>query len=135
MNTSNFLTILFELCIIPILGILTKWLVSFIQQKMNEAAQKTDNELADKYLGMLSNTISKCVIATNQTYVETLKKEGKFDLAAQKEAFDMTKDAVLTILEGDALNYLNVIIGDLDTYIDKQIEANVNLYKNNWGRT
>lgn len=131
MNTSNFLTILFELCIIPILGILTKWLVSFIQQKMDEAAQKVDNELADKYLGMLSNTISKCVIATNQTYVETLKKEGKFDLAAQKEAFNMTKDAVLTILEGDVLNYLNEIIGDLDTYIDKQIEANVNLYKNN----
>lgn len=131
MNTSNFLTILFELCIIPILGILTKWLVSFIQQKMDETAQKVDNELADKYLGMLSNTISKCVIATNQTYVETLKKEGKFDLAAQKEAFDMTKDAVLTILEGDVLNYLNEIIGDLDTYIDKQIEANVNLCKNN----
>ena len=86
---------------------------------MDEAAQKVDNELADKYLGMLSNTISKCVIATNQTYVETLKKEGKFDLAAQKEAFDMTKDAVLAILEGDALNYLNEIIGDLDTYIDK----------------
>ena len=128
---QNIVTIIFELCIIPILGILTKWLVSFIQQKMNEAAQKVDNELADKYLGMLSNTISKCVIATNQTYVETLKKEGKFDLAAQKEAFDMTKDAVLTILEGDALNYLNEIIGDLDTYIDKQIEANVNLYKNN----
>ena len=128
---QNIVTIIFELCIIPILGILTKWLVSFIQQKMDEAAQKTNNELADKYLGMLSSTISKCVIATNQTYVETLKKEGKFDLAAQKEAFDMTKDAVLTILEGDVLNYLNEIIGDLDTYIDKQIEANVNLYKNN----
>ena len=131
MITNNIITLVFKLCILPILAILTKWLVSFIQQKMDEAAQKVDNELADKYLGMLSNTISKCVIATNQTYVETLKKEGKFDLAAQKKAFDMTKDAVLTILEGDALNYLNEIIGDLDTYIDKQIEANVNLYKNN----
>lgn len=131
MTTNNIITLVFKLCILPILAILTKWLVSFIQQKMDEAAQKVDNELADKYLGMLSNTISKCVIATNQTYVETLKKEGKFDLAAQKEAFDMTKDAVLTILEGDALNYLSEIIGDLDTYIDKQIEANVNLCKNN----
>lgn len=131
MTTNNIITLVFKLCILPILAILTKWLVSFIQQKMDEAAQKVDNELVDKYLGMLSNTITKCVIATNQTYVETLKKEGKFDLAAQKEAFDMTKDAVLTILEGDALNYLNEIIGDLDTYIDKQIEANVNLYKNN----
>ena len=114
MTTNSIITLVFKLCILPILAILTKWLVSFIQQKMDEAAQKVDNELADKYLGMLSNTISKCVIATNQTYVEALKK-----------------DAVLTILEGDALNYLNEIIGDLDTYIDQQIEANVNLYKNN----
>jgi hypothetical protein len=36
---------------------------------------------------MLTDTITKCVIATNQTYVETLKKEGKFDLEAQEVAF------------------------------------------------
>jgi len=29
---------------------------------------------------MLADTVTKCVIATNQTYVETLKKEGRFDL-------------------------------------------------------
>ena len=38
----------------------------------------------DKYLSMLTETITSCVIATNQTYVEALKKEGKFDLEAQK---------------------------------------------------
>ena len=36
---------------------------------------------------MLSETITKCVVATNQTYVETLKKQGKFDKEAQKIAF------------------------------------------------
>ena len=41
----------------------------------------------NKYLKMLSETITKCVIATNQTYVETLKKQGKFDEEAQKIAF------------------------------------------------
>jgi hypothetical protein len=36
---------------------------------------------------MLNRTITECVIATNQTYVETLKQQGKFDEEAQKIAF------------------------------------------------
>jgi hypothetical protein len=49
-----------------------------------------DNELADKYVQMLTDTITACVIATNQTYVEPLKKQGKFDAEAQKHAFELT---------------------------------------------
>ena len=131
MTTNDILKLVFELCLLPILGILTKWIVSLIQNKIAEANAKTDSETIQKYYTMLGNTISQCVIATNQTYVEALKKEGKFDLEAQKHAFDMTKDAVLAILQGEVLDYISEIIGDLDTYIDQQIEANVNLYKNN----
>jgi hypothetical protein len=68
---------------------------------------------------MLANTICQCVIATNQTYVEALKKEGKFDLDAQKKAFEQTKDAVLAILDDEAKKYLASIFGDLDLYISQ----------------
>ena len=37
---------------------------------------------------MLSQTITDCVLATNQTYVDTLKAQGSFDAEAQKIAFD-----------------------------------------------
>ena len=131
MNTNDILFIIFDMCVIPLLAILTKWLVSFIQNKIREANTKTDNELAQKYLTMFGNTVSQCVIATNQTYVEALKKEGKFDLEAQKIAFEQTKQAVVEILHGEVLDYIASFVGDLDTYIDQQIEANVNLYKNN----
>ena len=131
MTTNNIIKIVFELCILPILGILTKWLVNFIQNKIAETNAKTNNELTQKYLTMFGNTVTQCVLATNQTYVEALKKEGKFDLEAQKKAFEMTKDAILMILQGEVLDYISEIISDLDTYIDEQIEANVNMYKNN----
>ena len=131
MNFDNIIDILFKLCIIPILGILTKWFVCFIQEKINEASAKTDNELTQKYYSMLSETITNCVMATNQTYVEALKKEGKFDLAAQKIAFAKTKDAVMSILDVEVINYLSTIISDFDTYVNEQIEAKVNIYKNN----
>ena len=78
---------------------------------------------------MLTNTISQCVIATNQTYVEALKKEGKFDLEAQKIAFNKTKTSVLQLLNNEAKVYLTTAIGDLDSYINNTIEAAVNLNK------
>lgn len=128
---ETYIPIIFRICIIPILGILTKWICAFLTKKMNELQARTDNEIFNKYYSMLNNTITRCVIATNQTYVETLKQENRFDLEAQKIAFNITKDAILNILGEEAINYLNTIIGDLDAYINEEIEANVNLCKGN----
>ena len=75
---------------------------------------------------MLSSTVADCVIATNQTYVETLKKEGKFDLTAQKTAYEMTKTAVMSILTEEAKKYLTLAVGDLNIYISQLIESAVN---------
>ena len=128
----EWLTILykiFEVCVIPLLGVLTVYIVKFIQKKTQELNSKNENELMNKYLTMLSNTIIDCVIATNQTYVESLKKQGKFDLEAQKVAFEMTYNAVIKVLSNDAKTYLSNIYGDLDKYITNMIEAEVNKNK------
>ena len=122
---------IFELCVIPLLGILTMYLVQFIRMKSQEITDKTDNELADKYIQMLTDTITACVIATNQTYVESLKKQGKFDAEAQKHAFELTYNAVVAILSDEAKHYLASIYGDLTAYITTRIEAEVNVSKIN----
>ena len=120
---------IFEVCVIPLLGVLTVYIVKFIQKKTQELNSKNENELMNKYLTMLSNTIIDCVIATNQTYVESLKKQGKFDLEAQKIAFEMTYNAVINVLSNDAKAYLSNIYGDLNKYITNMIEAEVNKNK------
>ena len=120
---------IFELCVIPLLGILTMYLVQFIRMKSQEITDKTDNELADKYIQMLTDTITACVIATNQTYVESLKKQGKFDAEAQKHAFELTYNAVVAVLSDEAKHYLASIYGDLTAYITTRIEAEVNVSK------
>lgn len=118
-----------EVCLIPLLGVLVTYLVKYINTKSKELEASTDNELAKKYISLLSTTITNCVIATNQTYVETLKKQGKFDAEAQKEAFNMTLNAVMALLTDEAKQYLSEIYGDLNTYITNQIEATVNQNK------
>lgn len=99
------------------------------RNKKDALIKQNDNALAAKYITMLSKTITDCVIATNQTYVDSLKAQGKFDAEAQKKAFNMTLTAVLSILNDEAKEYLTAIYGDLNTYITKQIEAAVNKNK------
>ena len=120
---------IFEVCIIPLLGVLTAYFVKWVNAKSNEIQIKVDHDLADKYIAMLDKTITDCVIATNQTYVEALKKEGKFDAEAQTKAFEETKNAVLAILSDEAKSYLTSIVGDLQLYMNKKIEAEVKLNK------
>lgn len=129
MNYAELIKQIFEVCLFPLLGILTTFLIVFISKKAQELKAKTNNELYSKYIDMLEQTIINCVIATNQTYVDALKREGKFDGEAQKIAFQKTYDSVMAILSEDAKTYLNEAIGDLQAYIINQIEAQVNLNK------
>jgi hypothetical protein len=129
MDLLALLSDIFEVCVLPLLGVLTMYIVKFIQVKSAEITGKVDHDLADKYINMLAVTIENCVIATNQTYVETLKAAGKFDAEAQKTAFNMTKNAVMAILSEEAKKYLENAVGDLNEYITQQIEAAVNVNK------
>ena len=120
---------IFEMCVIPLLGVLTLYIVQYIRTKTAELNNKNDNEMLSKYITMLSDTVIDCVIATNQTYVDSLKAQGKFDAEAQKIAFEMTYNAVIKVLSNDAKDYLTNIYGDLSTYITNMIEAEVNRNK------
>ena len=131
MDTTALLQEIFIVCIIPLLGVLTKYLISWIETQKENIKTRNDNELTNKYIDLLAQTIETCVIATNQTYVDSLKKRNQFTREAQIEAFRMTKEAVLTILSEEAEKYLTVIYGDLDTYIVNQIQACVNINKLN----
>ena len=118
-----------QVCIIPLLGVLTAYIVKFINIKSSEIQANVDNDMADKYIAMVTDTISACVIATNQTYVEALKKENAFTAEAQKEAFNLTYNAVMAILTDEAKEYLAEIYGDVTAYITNKIEAEVNISK------
>lgn len=128
MNTQT-ITQLYELIIFPLLFVLSGFLIQFIKAKTTELKANASNEIQQKYLTMFENTITTCVIATNQTYVEALKKSGKFDAEAQKLAFEQTKTAVLEILTEDAKEYLTEFYGDLDKQLNSLIEAEVNKNK------
>ena len=129
MDWTNILTQLFEMVLFPLLTIGTIYLINLIRVKIQELKQKKSDDLYHKYLDMLEDTIIQCVLATTQTYVDSLKKEGAFDADAQKVAFTKTYTNVMKILSEEAKEYLTEALGDLETYVYNRIEANVKLTK------
>ena len=129
MNCMNTLTQLFEIVIFPLLGVGTIYLINLIKTKIQELKQNKEDELYHKYLNMVENTITSCVLATTQTYVEALKKQNAFDIEAQKIAFEKTYTNVMKILSDEAKEYLTNVVGDLEIFIYNKIEAEVNLTK------
>lgn len=127
MENTELVKQIFEICLFPLLGALTAFLIIFINKKSQELKAKTGNELYHKYIDMLEQTVVNCVIATNQTYVDSLKKQGKFDKEAQLEAFNRTYSQVMLILADDAKVYLESVVGDLNAYITNMIETQVKL--------
>lgn len=125
MDWINILDQVFDVCLIPLLGIITAALIQFIKQKMAESKAKSDNEITVKYLSLLEQTVIDCIRATNQTYVNALKDQNAFDVEAQKNALDLTTQAVLNILSADAKKYITNFVGDLDVFVKEKIEANI----------
>lgn len=125
-----------ELCIVPLLLVLSKFAISWLEAKTKEVKEKTKQtqevtkaEIINKYVDMLDKTITECVIATTQTYVDALKKQNAFTKEAQAEAFNKSFDAVCATLTAEARCYLAEIYSDLDVYIKTKIEAEVKLNK------
>ena len=119
-----------QIVLIPLIGAAAIFAVAWLNAKTNDLKQRIKDERAQKYLTMLNNSITTCVIATSQTYVSVLKKDGIFNAEAQKKALQMTYDAVMKTLTEDAKTLLTEVVGDLQSYILNSIEADVAQTKN-----
>lgn len=120
---------IFDIAIVPIIGAAAMYLVTFIKTEKQKLLEKTKDETAKKYIELLDKTITECVLATNQTYVDALKAKNAFDAEAQKKAFQLTFDAIMAILTDDAQVYLSEAVKDLNAYITTKIEAQVAVAK------
>lgn len=129
MEWNEIISTLLYALITGAVGVLTTFATLWIKQKMGIAKQNAKTEEGAKYLGMLEETIVNCVLTTNQTYVSNLKKDDMFDEEAQKNAFKMTYDSVMSVLSADAMKFLNETYNDVPKLIESMIEAQVNKNK------
>ena len=129
MDWMNLLQGILYAVITGAIGLLTTFATLWIKQKMSQAKNTVKTEEGQKYLSMLEDTVINCVVATNQTYVSNLKKENLFDAEAQKKAFDMTYQSVMSVLNTDAQKFLSEAYTDVPALVTQMIEAQVNKNK------
>lgn len=126
---KDIVTSIFEMIIIPLLSLVSIYIIRWVNEKTNTLKEENENAYIDKYLTMLDKTITQTVTAINQTYVDDLKKQNKFDLDAQKHAFEQVYNTVVSSLSEEAEFYLNEVITDLNAYITNKIEETVHEVK------
>ena len=129
MDYNELITSIFQVVVIPCLGILTGFFIKWLKTKTETLVLQTEDTRKQKYLYMLEDTITSAVIAVNQTYVDSLKAQGKFDLEAQAKAFTMVYNQVLLMIGDEGKKYLTEITNDMSSYLTMEIEAAVNRNK------
>ncbi len=119
----NIISVVVTSIVLPLLSIAGAKLVQLINSKIN-------NNKAANFLSTATTIIINAVRLVFQTYVEALKKEDKFDEASQKLALLKARDIALNQMTDDVKNYITSTYGDLDTWINTNIEATINILKN-----
>lgn len=111
---------------------LAKYICSVINQKINEIQINTElkqYEKLNQYLDSAQEAISNVVLTITQTYVETLKKQGCFNEAAQTEAKNRAITMAKQLLTEESQKAIIAVYGDLNVYLDSAIEALVQFNK------
>ena len=119
----NIISVVVTSIVLPLLSIAGAKLVQLINSKIN-------NNKAANFLSTATTIIINAVRSVFQTYVEALKKEDKFDEASQKLALLKARDIALNQMTDEVKNYITSTYGDLDTWINTNIEATINILKN-----
>jgi len=123
------INIIFTAIVIPLLSTLTVYVVTFIKAKTAELKSKTENDTLDRYIDIAEDAIETAVVSVTQTYVEALKKENKFDAAAQSKALAMARNNAISIMGDTAKKALEQAYGDVNSWIDNNLEYYVNVSK------
>ena len=127
--TAKMLQEIFFTCLIPLLGILCTYGIAYMHKQVKDIQDMVNNELFTKYSEMLAGIIETCVIATNQTYVDELREQGKFGPEEHDIACHKTFDAVKAIMTEEMKKVLSEAYTDLDFYISQLIQEQVNTVK------
>lgn len=119
----NIISVVVTSIVLPLISIAGAKLIQFINSKIK-------NTKAADLLTTATTIVINAVRSVFQTYVEALKKEGSFNKDAQIIALNKAKDIALTQMTDEVKDYLVTTYGSLDSWLDTNIEATINILKN-----
>ena len=98
----------------------------------SKIAKNAAESAPSKYSGIiygLENIVNKAVITTNQTFVNELKKQGKFDKEAMEAAYNKTFNSIVASLSQSFFEYIDKEDININVLLENLIETSVNWNK------
>ena len=80
-------------------------------------------EQAKKYYDMACDAVIAAVAETMMTFVDELKKAGKWNSETAKKAFELARAKALKTMGAAVLQAMPEIVGDFEAWLSAQIEA------------
>lgn len=117
--------------LLSVLGIIITALASWAAERAIALINsKLNNSKYAKYLVDATNIITGAVKSTYQTYVQALKDKDMFTLEAQAEALSKAKEIAIGQLSLEVKKYLEENFGEVESWINSQIESVIYDLKN-----
>lgn len=115
--------------IVPVVAV---FVVNFIKAKIKESniiEEATKNEVLSDLVKDALADVMDAVLYVNQVYTDTLKSAGKFDKAAQEEAFNRAYVEAINLISDESRKAIEQLYGSFDKWLKLKIESSVNMAK------
>ena len=123
--------IVIEIAVI-LLTALGSWVLAKVKTLVNT---KVKNEKARELLGAATSAVTSSVKATFQTYVESIKGTDAWTKDAQITALRMAANTAKTQMSEEVRAYIAANFGDVDTWLENSIEAEIYTLKSGTEKT
>ncbi|MDE6260392.1 MAG: hypothetical protein K2M42_05955 [Oscillospiraceae bacterium] len=121
----EFLTTLLQTVLVAAVPVCAAYLVKGLNALVGFLGQKSESDMARKYLNAAADAVATAVTYTSQVYVDRLKAQGAFTRENQQEALGIAIAQAKNLLTAEASKYLENAYGDLTEYLKSRIEAEV----------
>lgn len=111
-----------------ILPVAAYYIVSLTKAKINESTiieESVKNEIISNMIKDALSDVMDAVLHVNQTYVDSLKASGKFDNAAQNEAFLKAYTEAIMLISAGTQEIIEKVYGSFDEWLKSKIETSV----------
>jgi len=112
--------------------IVVKKVLDFVNTKIDEVQTNTQLSKYDslnKIIDQVQSVVTTAVQATNQTFVDDLKKAKKFTKESATEAKNKAFETAKKLITEEAANAIEQVYGNVDVYLDNLIEDTVKALK------
>lgn len=123
MTFKEFIQQLMYLVITGILPFVTVYFANYVKSIIQKNSEKAENEQLQSLISYAGEAISVAVMTVSQTYVDTMKAQGKFDKEAQAIAKQMAIDKAKELISKEMKSAIETVYTNFDAYLDNYIET------------